>query len=165
MHNIPNADNYYITEDGFVYSIKYNRFLNGWVNKTGYLTYVITLNNGKSKRIPSHRLVAKTFLQPVEGKNHVNHIDGDKLNNHHSNLEWCTPAENIRHARDVLGKNMEFPAGKEHHNSKLSDDIVKDIRKKYKTGEHTTRSLGVDYGVAGPTILSVIHNRTWRHVK
>ena len=165
MHNIPDADNYYITEDGFVYSIKYNRFLNGWVNKTGYLTYVITLNNGKSKRIPSHRLVAKTFLQTVEGKEHVNHIDGDKLNNHHSNLEWCTPAENIKHSVEVLGNKMLTEIGVDHHNSKLNDDKVKEIRRLYKTGNHTTRSLGLDYGVANPTILAVIHNKTWKHVK
>lgn len=45
------------------------------------------------------RLVAITFLgDPPGERNTVNHIDGNRFNNHISNLEWLSLADNIRHA-------------------------------------------------------------------
>ncbi len=49
-----------------------------------------------------HRLVAQVFKPPTyNAKDQVNHINGNKQNNHASNLEWCTNKENIQHAFDT----------------------------------------------------------------
>lgn len=49
-----------------------------------------------------HRLVASAFIPKIDGKDMINHIDGDRTNNHVSNLEWCTNQENQLHASRVL---------------------------------------------------------------
>lgn len=71
----------------------------------------------KSYRIPIHRIVATTFIPNTDPKKiFVNHIDGNKQNNHVSNLEWVTPSENCTHAyqtglrpdnKHVLAKNID----------------------------------------------------------
>lgn len=72
--------------------------------KDGYLQ-VHLRKGGKGKPWLVHRIVALAFLNEVEGKNYVNHIDGNRSNNAVENLEWCTAQENTQHSHDVLKKN------------------------------------------------------------
>ena len=58
-----------------------------------------------------HTLVAKTFIPNPNNLPTVNHIDGNKLNNSISNLEWTSHKEQMKHAIEKLGfeydKNMK----------------------------------------------------------
>lgn len=48
-----------------------------------------------------HRIVAGAFIPNILDKPVVNHIDGNKLNNDLSNLEWVTAQENTLHAYET----------------------------------------------------------------
>jgi hypothetical protein len=62
--------------------------------KTGYGMLILTAGINRY----SHRLVAESFLPKPNFLNaQVNHKDGNKINNHVSNLEWVTASENIKH--------------------------------------------------------------------
>lgn len=58
----------------------------------------------KDKKVKTclvHRLVAMTFIPKPDGKEYINHIDGSRLNNAVTNLEWCDHKENNNHAFDT----------------------------------------------------------------
>lgn len=64
-------------------------------NNWGYLKVKCGTGNPR----PLHRVVAETYLRPVEGKPFVNHINGNKTDNRIENLEYVTQSENLRHAK------------------------------------------------------------------
>ena len=66
------------------------------INASGY-SVVDLYKENKATTIGVHILVAKAFIDNPENKQTVNHIDGNKLNNNVSNLEWATPREQNLH--------------------------------------------------------------------
>jgi hypothetical protein len=65
--------------------------------KQRYIQILLPKNN-QNKSCALHRLVAQEFVENLENKPYVNHIDGNKRNNIASNLEWVTQSENMEHA-------------------------------------------------------------------
>ena len=98
MEAIPNTnDMYYVSSHGRVYSKRRKIFLKSCNNQT-YRMILVSINKQR-KAYKIHRLVAEAFIPKVSSDRHyVNHIDGDKTNNHVSNLEWVTHEENMEHA-------------------------------------------------------------------
>lgn len=96
---IPGFSNYSVNRDGVVYSKLTNAFLYGSINGSGYWFFRLQGDDGETRSIGLHRILALTFLprENTEGLV-VNHINGNKLDNRVENLEWCTYQENAEHA-------------------------------------------------------------------
>jgi len=99
-----------VSECGNVYSKINNRWLKPHKSDLGYLRLEV-LNPRTGKCFSAvHRIVALTFYgNPPDGKPEINHIDGNKENNHVNNLEWCSRSENIKHGFDnhLFDKKIE----------------------------------------------------------
>ena len=97
---------YYITKEGQVFKLDTR---NGTMTECyyhiahGYQRIRVTdLDTKKRRYLRVHRLVAKYYVEnpnPLE-YDIVNHKDGNKLNNHYTNLEWCDISINTQHAYD-----------------------------------------------------------------
>lgn len=91
---------YEVSSEGRVRNSKTGRLMKTSVNSKGY-PQVCLHSACKQYTRPIHRLVADAFYDGDHTGLDVNHIDGNKTNNHISNLEWCTRQENLRHAYDT----------------------------------------------------------------
>lgn len=94
----------------------------------------------ESFTIPTHRIIALAFLgEPSEGKPDVNHKDGCKKHNAPENLEWCSKAENLAHARR-LGLQRDALR-------KYSEVQYKKARELWATGNWTLLALATHLGM------------------
>lgn len=76
------------------------KIINGGYYPNGY-KLVCLRKNGINKNHLIHRLVAEAFILNPNNYSVVNHLDGNKKNNHVSNLEWCTQSDNLKHAIEI----------------------------------------------------------------
>ena len=97
MKEINGYPNYYITEDGKVWSEKRNKYIKAYENRYMQIR-LFSISEKKNKNMKIHRLVAEAFIPNPNHYNEVNHIDGNKTNNRIENLEWCNHVMNINHA-------------------------------------------------------------------
>jgi hypothetical protein len=107
---IPGYDGKYLVSNcGKVYSCKRKKFMKPKDHNRGYL-HVNLYKDGKAKTVTVHRLVANAFCEISKDATEINHKDGNKKNNHYTNLEWVTSSENKKHSYRVLGRKTRVPS-------------------------------------------------------
>lgn len=92
--------------------------------KDRYWTTTLKTKDGRYVKRSIHRLLMLTFVPNPDGKEQVNHIDGNKSNNSMDNLEWATPKENAQHALR-LGLKDRKACSKEVHQYSLSGEYLR----------------------------------------
>lgn len=117
-------------------TIRYGRTLKQNPKRNGYLTVMLS-DKMNRKTISVHRLIAKHFIPNPEDKPAVNHKNGDKKDNRVSNLEWCTPSENMRHAYD---KGLVSPS------SLRKQLLCVETDKVYPSSYQAAQDINVKYG-------------------
>lgn len=159
---IKNHPMYEINNVGMIRNAKTKAIKSQYVSSTGY--YMVSLMvNGKSKPQRVHRLLAIEYIDNVREneRNCINHIDGDKLNNDLSNLEWCTHAENMHHAfKTGLANNT----GENNGQAKLTKDKVLKIKTLLNEGVLSQYKIAAIYDVSRSCILGIKLGRLWSHV-
>lgn len=163
---------YFITQDGDVYSLKSGEIkkMKPLLLPNGYLQ--VQLSYGVGNRIIKtvHRLVAETLIDNPLNKEQVNHIDGNKINNHISNLEWVTGSENCQHAfRIGLSKPSDIQKNAVREKcretglkrAKLSKSDIEYIQKNYipRDKDFGSIPLAIKFNVCRDTINTVAHKR------
>lgn len=152
-------------------------------HKHGY-HYVLLVINNTRKKFLVHRLVAEAFIPNSDNKPCVNHINGIKTDNRVENLEWCTHSENELHAyrtglqkppnvagvnNPMFGKKQSeetklkqslIKKGKHGMSSKLKEEDVIDIRKRYREGMKQNKIAEL-YNVQPPAINKILIGKTW----
>ncbi len=162
------GDYYTITSEGNVKTCNWRNtgregVLRPAKDQKGYLRVGIMIN-GKLSTRKVHRLVATAFVPNPENKPQVNHKDGDKLNNHYTNLEWTTNKENANHA---IKKGLFcFSAGwnKGISNTKLSEKEVIEIREHRDKNNYTFKKLAEMYNISESNISRIINKTSWTKI-
>ena len=163
---VPGYPAYEVSVDGLVRRCqgfrcrRAHRVLVPFVRPNGY-AQVILYRDGRRQRFGVHQLVALAFLGPKPSPQHeVAHLDGQRLNNHVSNLAWLLHSENERH-KDLHGTRLR---GSQIHSAKLVEAQVVLIRQALAVGIRQC-VLAQTYGVSDSTVSLIARAKTWRHVR
>lgn len=88
---------YAVSSFGRIYDQDRDRFLSQSSDRAGYLRVKLWIHGVRETR-SVHRFIVASFFEADISEFEVNHIDGDKTNNHIWNLELCDRHENMMHA-------------------------------------------------------------------
>lgn len=148
---------YYVSNKGRVKN-KYNKILHTNISTQGYEEICLCVNYKRYyKRV--HRLVAEAFLLNPNNYPCVNHINGNKLDNNVSNLEWCTVAHNTQHSYE-----HGYQRGKSG-NCKLTDEQVILIRRLRLAGLSRFEVCNLFAEIKERTIISCYYYETYKHIQ
>ena len=164
---IPGIDSIYrVSENGQVINTKTGKTISAHICHKGYFrTNVISC--GKNKLMYVHRLVALAFIgEPENEFMQVNHKDGNKQNNHFSNLEWVTPKENVQHFYEELDGIKTRPRGFGNvANALFTDDEIRRIRGMSNAGISATKIAEEFDNRATPSTIQYISiGKNYAHV-
>ncbi len=162
----------------FKVTLKPKREMKTRINNRGYMS--VSFNK---TTYMVHKLVAEGFCTNPENKKFVNHLDGNKLNNNFSNLEWCTIAENNAHARQTglhvqaVGHKLNYQNNitKAKALSNLLDKTIltneqilfakQNVQYHIKGSEFTVTAMANKFGVSVTALSNAIKGKTFKHLK
>lgn len=135
---------YIAVSDGRIFGTRNMNYRVPQVNVDGY--HAITLWDDQNQIVPWRvcRLIALAFVPNPDGKDTVNHIDGNKRNDDYRNLEWVTAHENYNHARKT-----GLTVG-------LTDEQIHEICKRLERGQRIYQ-IAKEMGIKTHSIRGIMY--------
>lgn len=152
---------YFVFENGKIYSSRTNHFLSTHLDKYGYEKVRLVSLDGRHT-YSVHRLVLENFY-PVDNMEElqVNHIDGNKLNNNLKNLEWTTPSENVKHAFSI---GLKTQKGEANNMNKYSEETIKQVIKLLKNKKYSGAEIDRMFGFCDDYANSIRRKERWKYL-
>lgn len=158
MKQIKSNSNYFISKEGIVF--RDNKPLKPSLNNSGYFRLTMY-----SKGIPScksvHRLVAEAYIDNPNEYPFVNHLDGNKQNNHYTNLEWCNNSHNLKHAYKL---GLKSAIGENNGRVKITKDIATKIKEESLVGNIKLKDIALKYNVSNTLVSEIKRGIKWKHI-
>jgi hypothetical protein len=179
LKDIPGFSKYAVTADGSrFWSKEHNtlakdgavrhysgRWLRPGVDKDLYLYVKLWDDSGKVQKVTSAWAVLAAWKnEPAKPfpKAHVRHLDGDKCNNHYSNIAWGTAKQNA----DDRMVHGTYYTGDMHPTVKYSDDLVRRMYVEYlqnKDDRKIRSKLSLKYGMKLISVVKITAKQVrWR---
>ena len=166
---------YEINEFGVIRNKFTKKVVEPHLNRFGYVRvnlYPIGNSRVGKKTSFVHRLVALTFIENTNETvfTDVNHIDGNKENNHVSNLEWCDRTHNVRHSFEIglhdedVKNRRERMSGQNHKLALFTNEQVKNMFVDYFVHGMTTSQLAEKYNTHVAQVGRIIRQERWKSV-
>lgn len=163
---VNNFNNYKISNYGRIKEINNEKlikpfFCGGKRLRNGRPLQVCLHNKSEKKFFVLNNLVATTFIPNPNKLPCSNHKDGNKTNNHISNLEWLSYSDNQIHA---IKLGLKQDIGENNIHSKLTEKEVIEIRRLYSNGEIGYKKLAKIFKVKACTISQIVRGKSWKHL-
>lgn len=159
----PSWPNYEINIDGTcVKRIDTGRVMS--ISERGISKYLATrtCHNNIPQNTFIHKMVADAWLfnDDPEHKTQVNHKDGNKQNNHASNLEHCTPSQNQQHAVKTRLKG----SGEDLYNSSTDGKTIHEICRLLTQG-YRVSDISSIFDISKDVVRKIRDGSTWFEIR
>lgn len=142
--------------------VRKERMLMTPLDRYGYKKVSLSKNKVR-KHTTVHRLVAEAFISNPKELPEVNHKDGDKLNNHKNNLEWCTGEYNMKHARSNNLIDYNKVSGENCYITNLTNEVVSEIREKLNKGIRN-KDIEVEYKLSRSAVSRIKLKQSFKNI-
>ena len=159
---------YYISNYGRIKSVHKTtgseKIIKGSLMKHGYRQLCLRLQNNVRQNMYVHRLVGETFIkQKSKAHEFLVHVDRNRENNYHKNLQWLNREELNKRWKDLeIYKNIDYT---HRSTNKMTESKVILLKKRLKKGKTKIKLLAKQFDISVTQVKRIESGENWGNVK